>query len=176
MPIDPNLPPAAPLPWINPFQRAIAFAQAAHGDQRDKAGEPYICHCVRVGAALLPDMDLAVVGLLHDVLEDTSVTLAQLSGFLSSIFPDGGIAASLLDAIVLLTRPKAMDYKEYIAAIAPHFLARRAKLADLADNLIPKRRKRALIHGADPHDMARLRRRYVRAEYVLRIAERSHAV
>src|SRR5690242_11283204 len=52
------------------FLHALELAVEAHRHQTDKAGEPYAWHVIRVGASLLPDEEAAVVGLLHDVLED----------------------------------------------------------------------------------------------------------
>lgn len=159
----------APLPFIAPFLRAVAFAQAWHGDQVDKAGDPYICHCVRVGAALLPDLNAAVVGVLHDVLEDTSVTEAELGDFLEVLFAGSDLAAALTQAVVLLTRKEGTAYEDYIAALAPHYLARRVKLADLTDNLNPFRMQRAF---ARTHvSLGPLAERYRRAQVVLTKAD-----
>jgi len=60
---------------------AYEFSAACHGDQRRDSGEPYICHPLSVAdilASLQIDDTTIVAGLLHDVVEDTSVTPAQV--------------------------------------------------------------------------------------------------
>ncbi|HVQ26126.1 MAG TPA: HD domain-containing protein, partial [Planctomycetota bacterium] len=60
------------------------FADHAHGDQRRDSGQPYLTHCVAVCRILLDllesriDTTLACAALLHDVAEDTDVTLADV--------------------------------------------------------------------------------------------------
>ncbi|KAK1409073.1 hypothetical protein QVD17_35597 [Tagetes erecta] len=63
--------------------KAIAFARKAHGGQLRKTGDPYLTHCIntaKILAALLPStgkkaIDTVISGILHDVVDDTSVTL-----------------------------------------------------------------------------------------------------
>lgn len=61
--------------------RAYQFAEKAHHDQKRVSGEPYISHCVAV-ATILAEMkvppDAVISGLLHDTVEDTSVTLDDI--------------------------------------------------------------------------------------------------
>src|SRR5512140_675458 len=60
--------------------RAYRFAEKAHTGQTRASGEPYITHCVAV-AAILAEMRVppavVIAGLLHDTVEDTSVTLTD---------------------------------------------------------------------------------------------------
>ena len=61
--------------------RAYQFGEAAHRGQRRNSGEPYITHSVEVAkilADLLLDSTTVASGLLHDVIEDTELTLAEL--------------------------------------------------------------------------------------------------
>ncbi|MFN3337683.1 MAG: HD domain-containing protein, partial [Thermomicrobium sp.] len=62
-------------------RRAFEYARAAHAGVRRRSGEPYLCHPIAV-ALILADMQLdqetIAAALLHDVLEDTDVTLEQL--------------------------------------------------------------------------------------------------
>ena len=58
--------------------RAFAIATRAHHAQTDKAGAPYLGHPVRVSAAV-DELDAKVVGLLHDVVEDSEITLDDLA-------------------------------------------------------------------------------------------------
>ena len=65
------------------MRRAYAFAEAAHRGQRRKDGRAFIAHPVRVARLLASrgyDEEVLAAGLLHDVVEDTSVTLAESSG------------------------------------------------------------------------------------------------
>ena len=73
---------------------AMRICTEAHKDQVDKAGNPYILHCLRVAAAG-SDLDQAVLGLLHDVVEDNkSFTLDYIR---ENGFPEEIVVA--LDAI-----------------------------------------------------------------------------
>ena len=63
--------------------------------------------------------------LLHDVVEDSNVTLEELS----KIFP-----AEVIEAVALMTHRKDADYLEYVAAIRENPIARAVKLADIAHN------------------------------------------
>jgi (p)ppGpp synthase/HD superfamily hydrolase len=108
------------------------FARAAHGDQLDKAGAPYWLHPVRVMRGLGPDATLATrqVALLHDVLEDTHLTAADLAA--------AGFPPDVIGAVKLLTRDKtAGTYADYVAGIATsgNAMAIAVKIADLTDNL-----------------------------------------
>ena len=60
---------------------AALYADALHGDQKRKSGEPYIIHPLAVGSILIQlgmDADTICAGLLHDVVEDTDATLADI--------------------------------------------------------------------------------------------------
>lgn len=138
----------------SPLWAAITLAGRAHQGQKDKAGDPYFWHVLRVGASLLPDLDAAIVGLLHDVLEDTSFPLRTLW----ALFPRQAAA------VELLTRSPQQPYHVYLADLARSPLARKVKLADIRDNLNPDRLTRAAANGAD---VARLATKYTHALNVL---------
>src|SRR5271157_2921693 len=80
--------------------RAYHFAEHAHEGQKRASGEPYITHSVAV-AAILAEMRvppvLVVAGLLHDTVEDTSVTLNDIRAEF------GDEAANLVDGVTKLT-------------------------------------------------------------------------
>ena len=61
---------------------AYKFAEKAHEDQKRVSGEPYITHCIAV-AIILAELQVqpvvVVAGLLHDTVEDTPVTLADIA-------------------------------------------------------------------------------------------------
>lgn len=127
---------------IYPFAMALEVAERAHWEQLDKAGEPKIHHALRVGASLLPDLEAAVVGLLHDVLEDSANTITDLMHELP-------LSEAQVNALALLTRPAGdHSYDAYIRTIATAgtsgaAIARKVKIADLKDNLNPRRQQLA---------------------------------
>lgn len=72
-----------PAPSLTPrFSDAVAFALTAHGDQTRKGTDvPYLSHLLAVAALVLEaggDEDMAIAGLLHDTIEDTAVTAADI--------------------------------------------------------------------------------------------------
>lgn len=105
-------------------KRAAEIAFNAHLGQRDKAGMPYIFHPYHVAEQMRDEMTVCAA-LLHDVAEDTSVTLAELE----REFPQ-----EVTDALRLLTHDKREDYFEYIRKIRPNPIARAVKIADLQHN------------------------------------------
>ena len=107
------------------LERAIAIAAAAHEGQVDKAGAPYILHPLRMMLAVATPA-ARMVAVLHDVVEDTSVTLEQLR---EEGFPD-----SVVEAVDALTKRDSENYEAFIRRVAPIPIAREVKLADLRDN------------------------------------------
>lgn len=133
----------------NPVERAIAIASAAHRGQKDKVGKPVILHPLQVGLVGVTD-DERIVGFLHDVAEDTDVTLEDIRA--------QGFGGDVMDALELLTKPRGMDYDEYISRLvrSGNSLALKVKLNDLENNI-----KRGLDAGfidtVEKHMKARLR-------------------
>jgi hypothetical protein len=110
---------------------AIALAVKAHRGQLDKRDEPYLLHVFRVMLGQT-DETARIVGVLHDSLEDTSVTLADLHA--------AGFSDEVCEAVDCLTRRPNEPYDDMITRVAANPLARRVKLGDLADNMDPNRR------------------------------------
>jgi (p)ppGpp synthase/HD superfamily hydrolase len=109
------------------LERAIALAAQAHEGQVDKAGAPYILHPLRMMLSVdTPEARVAAV--LHDVVEDTPVSLEELRA--------EGFSEAVIGAVEALTkRPEEEDdYDAFIRRVAPNPLARQVKLADLRDN------------------------------------------
>lgn len=100
------------------------FGQVNHHD-----GEPYILHVQRVFIATrdagLSELHQAVAW-LHDVLEDTPVTISDLQ----REFPAFGIVV----AVVALTKVKGESNEDYYTRVATNEIARAVKLHDLHDN------------------------------------------
>lgn len=105
---------------------AIALAATVFKDKTDKAGQPYILHCLRVMNGVGPDPDRQVIAALHDVVEDTDTTLDDLIKL--------GFRPRIIIAVDLLTHRKETPYEEYIRAIFLNDDARAVKIEDLKDN------------------------------------------
>jgi (p)ppGpp synthase/HD superfamily hydrolase len=113
------------------LEKAIAIAVAAHRGQTDKAGRPYILHPLRLLCRMESDTD-RIVAVLHDVLEDTSVTMDDLRR--------EGFPPEVLDALACVTkRHPDEDYQAFVRRAASNPIACRVKLADLEDNMDARR-------------------------------------
>ena len=106
-------------------KRALRLMFEAHKDQTDKSGMPYVFHPFHL-AEQMTDEATTVAALLHDVAEDTAVTLDELRGM--------GFGDDVCDALALLTHDERLPYMDYVAAIRRNPIARAVKLADLKHN------------------------------------------
>lgn len=107
--------------------RAVAIASAAHQDQFDRGGKPYIMHCITVMHKVKSDdPELKQIAVLHDTIEDTDWTLAMLK--------EEGFSQRVIDGLALLTHDDAVSYDQYIKGIATNVDAIRVKLSDLRHN------------------------------------------
>ena len=111
-------------------RKAMTLAYNAHHGQTDRAGVPYILHPARVASGFTNEAE-ACVAWLHDVVEDTQYTIAdiRLAGF----------GAAICDALQLLTHDTSVPYRDYVKAIAANPIAKAVKLADLQDNMDTRR-------------------------------------
>lgn len=134
------------------LEKAIKLAVTAHEGQKDKGDNPYILHPLRVMLSLETEEE-KIVGVLHDVIEDTWVT----KDFLSEM----GFSVRIITAIEMLTRNNDETYAEFITRCATDELAKKVKLADIADNKDLTR-----IQEPTDQDLNRLKR-YLAAEKVL---------
>lgn len=115
---------------LNNLERALVIAALAHAGQRDKAGEPYILHPLRMMLKLQGEQERQVA-LLHDVLEDTEITEEELT--------EAGFDEEVLEAVRILTRRPGESRMQAAKRAAENPLALQVKLADNADNLKPGR-------------------------------------
>ena len=127
------------------LEKAILMAIQAHQGQQDWAGRPYILHPFRAMLSLETE-DEMIVAVLHDVVEDTALTLGDLR--------EAGFSEDVLAAVDCLTRRDDETYEEFIERIVPNPLAVRVKQADLVDNMNLLRINGRLAE----RDMARLNR------------------
>lgn len=111
--------------------KAFQIARMAHLTQTDKAGLPYILHPIAVAEKMGDDEKAITVAFLHDVVEDTPITLTDLK---KAGFPD-----EVIQAIGLLTRKGDCTYMEYIGEIKKSQLATKVKLGDLYHHLEHKK-------------------------------------
>lgn len=112
------------------IEKALQIAARAHEGQLDKHGQPYILHPLRVMAAVEGE-EARIVAILHDVIEDTSVTVDDLRR--------EGFSEAVLESLDRLTHRQGEPYADYVIRCKDHEIARRVKLADLEDNSQPSR-------------------------------------
>ena len=134
-------------------RKAMAIMYEAHKDQLDKSGVPYVFHPWHV-AEQMTDEESCAAALLHDVIEDTSVTADDLLG--------AGISERVVASVKLLTHDDDEPYLEYVARIKADPIARAVKLADLTHNSDVSRFTRELTDK----DRARLEK-YEKAKRIL---------
>ncbi len=106
-------------------KKALKLCFAAHKDQTDKSGMPYVFHPFHL-AEQMPDEETTIVALLHDVVEDTPYTLDDLR--------EMGFSEKVLAALTLMTHDKSIPYMDYVAKIKENKIAMTVKLADLKHN------------------------------------------
>lgn len=139
----------------SPVENAIELAVRFHRGQRDKSGEAYILHPLRM---MLQTDDPLVqqAAVLHDVLEDTSATMQDLI--------DAGIASEACEAVNLLTHRRNHSYAQYIIELKPNRVAREAKLLDLRDNY--RLDRVAFREGSDVEDGERIQKYILTYRYL----------
>lgn len=130
------------------------LAFRAHEGQLGKDGLPYVCHPLHV-AEQMDDEVSTCVALLHDVVEDTDVTLADLMA--------AGMSTEVCEAVDLLTHRRDQPYADYVRAVAKNDVARRVKLADVEHNMDESR----LDAASDDEGRVRRRAKYATALDIL---------
>ena len=113
------------------LEDAIRLAVEAHQGQKDKVGQPYILHPLRVMFRLTSD-DERMVGVLHDVVEDTKYTFEDLRRM--------GYPEKILQALDGVTRRDNESYEDFVTRSRKDPISRKVKLADLEDNMDPHRK------------------------------------
>lgn len=128
------------------LSNAIKLATNAHAGQFDKGGMPYILHPLKVMHYLKSDdEELQCIAVLHDVVEDCSVTWEDLE--------KEGMSVRVMLAVSLLTKIRGQSYTEYKNGVKSNNDAIRVKLADLRHNSDIRRLK-----GVTEKDLARIAR------------------
>lgn len=117
------------------IENAIEIACMAHKSQTDKANSPYIFHPLRLMLKFDNEKEM-IIAVLHDVIEDSDITLSDLK--------NAGFSDVILQAINALTKRTGEEYFEFIKRILKNPLAIKIKIEDINDNLNLNRIKREL--------------------------------
>jgi len=139
------------------IRKAYVFCAKVHQGQTRLSGEPYLVHPMEV-SAILADLKLdvasVVTGLLHDTVEDTSVTLRDIE------LKFGKRVAEIVDR---LSRREGEVYVDFIERVAGDIDAVYVKLADIRDNLY---RRGRVVTGME--------KRYLKAISTLEVVRKAH--
>jgi (p)ppGpp synthase/HD superfamily hydrolase len=121
---------------MSTLTKAIVLAAKNHEGQKDKAGNPYVFHPIRLMLKGITE-DEQIVAILHDTIEDTDLTLDDLR--------NEGFSSEIVEAVDSLSRRKNETYEEFIYRIKKNPLARRVKVYDLQDNMNLSRIKKPSV-------------------------------
>jgi (p)ppGpp synthase/HD superfamily hydrolase len=110
----------------SPLDTALQIMAQAHAGQVDKAGQPYVLHPIRV-MMRLATLEERVVALLHDVVEDSDLTLDDLRA--------RGFSPAVVAAVDCLTKVEGETYDAFVSRVLTDPLAARVKIADLLENI-----------------------------------------
>jgi len=130
------------------LEDAIALAVAKHAGQKDKIGAPYILHPLRVMCRMKTEQQM-MAAVLHDVVEDTEVTLDDLRAM--------GFPSAVVAAVDCLSNRPGESYDGMLARIKTNRLAIQVKMGDLEDNMDVRR-----LEHISPQDVERMEK-YKRA-------------
>lgn len=111
---------------MSTIDKALKIAIEAHFEEKDRYGAPFILHPLRMMMRVEGDEE-KIVCALHDVVEKTSTSLADLKR--------EGFSKEILEAVDCLTKRENESYEDYIERVAPNEIARTVKLVDLEDNM-----------------------------------------
>ncbi len=139
------------------LSKMLVLATNAHAGQTDKAGKPYILHCLKVMHYLKSeDEELMCIALGHDIIEDTKVTYVELWS--------QGFSSRIIEGIRALTKQRGQTYDEYKEQVFANKDAMRVKMCDLRHNSDIRRLK-----GITEKDVARIAKYH---QFYLEIKER----
>lgn len=133
-------------------KKAMKLCFLAHRDQVDKTGIPYVFHPIHLAEQMTDELT-TVCALLHDVVEDSEYTFADLETM--------GFPHRVIEVLGLLTHEAGVPYMDYVRKIATDPVAKQVKLADLRHNSDLTR-----LDTVDEKAMARVEK-YARAMKIL---------
>ncbi|MDI2128685.1 HD domain-containing protein [Yinghuangia seranimata] len=128
---------------------AVVLARRAHAGQLDKGGKPYITHPLRVMRRVEGEW-AQMAAVLHDVIEDTAVSAADLRA--------EGCPERVIEAVIALSKLPGEPLEASMARAAADPIALVVKRADIADN-----RSEARLGQLDEVTQVRLRAKYTRS-------------
>lgn len=143
------------------LENAIRLAAKVHKGQTDRAQKPYILHVMRV-MMRGQDQEEQMLGALHDVLERSDLTTADLAS--------KGFPPRVLKALEHISRVDGEDYETYIERVALDGLAMRVKLHDLSDKMDIR-----LLNELSQADLKRYNRQLAAYHKLRRLAEQARA-
>lgn len=106
-------------------KKALKLSFDAHKNQVDKTGLPYVFHPFHLAEQMTDELS-TVCALLHDVVEDTPYTFADLKSM--------GFPQAVIDVLQLLTHQDGVPYMDYVEQLSVNPTAKQVKLADLRHN------------------------------------------
>jgi guanosine-3',5'-bis(diphosphate) 3'-pyrophosphohydrolase len=105
---------------------AIKIAEKAHEGQFDKADQPYILHPLTV-MAQMDDVESKIVAVLHDEIEDSDLSITELS--------QQGFPELITEAIAAITKLDGELYDDYLLRVMGNAIALKVKIADVSHNM-----------------------------------------
>ncbi len=107
--------------------KMLSIAATFHENHKDKGGQPYFLHCLRVMQGLRSsDEELCCIALGHDLIEDTKVT--------AEVLEYDGFSNRVIEGIVSLTKVEGESYEQYKEKVMKNSDAILVKMQDLKDN------------------------------------------
>lgn len=144
------------------MEGAIKIAIQNHRGQKDKQGQPYIFHVLRV-ALKFTQYEYFVPAVLHDIVEDCHYPLSRIEEL---------FGADIANTVDHLTRREDETYSDYIKRCARNPISRKIKIADLEDNLSRVNDLRVI----DPEKADSLNKRYMKAmQYIQFVYDKKYA-
>ncbi len=145
-------------------QIAKGLSQIIHSNQKDKSGDDYMLHVLKVaGDVEHLGPDYYIVGLLHDAIEDAGENKTELLAAINSFFN-----SNIQDALASITKRKGESYlSEYLPRVKENEIALMVKIADATHNL--SRNK----YITDKGEKKRLYNKYVKGLRILGVSDKA---
>lgn len=148
---------------MSTFSKALQIATEAHFNTYDKGGHSYILHPLRIAMRLRThDEELMSIAVMHDTIEDSTVTFEDLANF--------GFSERVINALRLLTHQKGQSYDQYIDAMRGNIDALKIKREDLRDNSDITRLKG--VTEKDIRRMEKYQRSFMKVEQFIKELEK----
>lgn len=110
--------------------KEFLLCMVKHWKQKDKAGKRYVWHPIHV-MINVKGYNEKIVALLHDIVEDTEVTVPDLKNLKFS--------KEVIEAVDVITKKKDQEYFSYLKSIKDNSIAKKVKIEDLKHNSDLKR-------------------------------------